>query len=172
VHIRACRSDSSLRLGRQSGAIRLRSGSHKHPEGPRLAPATDLPHTHRMVRVGQGRCLTPKGSVVTGSYPSCEGRGLPTALPASSSSVLGRSSRGGFRRYERVVVRDRSRTGQFHLPDKEFRYLRHFCYPVMAGSRDVTRSFLPGSSCRQEGRTVPFLDHTGVVSIECPACSL
>jgi hypothetical protein len=45
--------------------------------------------------------------------------------------------------------------GSLCLPDKEFRYLRHSCYSVMAGCHAVARSFLPDSPCRHEDRTVP-----------------
>jgi hypothetical protein len=46
------------------------------------------------------------------------------------------------------------------LPDKEFRYLRHCCYSLVdtfitsTNLDKRTRSFLPGSPCRHEGRTV------------------
>src|SRR4051794_22704110 len=42
-----------------------------------------------------------------------------------------------------------------HLPDKEFRYLRHACYSAsLLDVACVARSFLPDSSCRHEDRTV------------------
>jgi hypothetical protein len=99
------------------------------------------------------RSLAPKGSVVTGS---CRyDRGLPTASPASSIDPFLTGSTGeGFAVMSGDFARDRSRAGQFDLPDKEFRYLRHVCYPVMTGCHDVARSFLPGSPCRQRGRTI------------------
>ena len=46
----------------------------------------------------------------------------------------------GFHRFEPVDECDRSHSGQFMLPDKEFRYLRHFCYLPNTHIR-ATRSF-------------------------------
>jgi hypothetical protein len=43
---------------------------------------------------------------------------LPSVLPAALHAPV------GFHRFEPVDECDRSHSGQFHLPDKEFRYLR------------------------------------------------
>ena len=48
-----------------------------------------------------------------------------------------------------IDVRDRSRTGQFHLPDKEFRYLR-----TVIVTAAVYRRF--GSKLRPCGLTSPL----------------
>ena len=60
---------------------------------------------------------------------SASRRGLPTALPAGYRLVLGRGSRVGLRRYERVCHTESLPCRANSLPDKEFRYLRHVVTP-------------------------------------------
>jgi hypothetical protein len=62
--------------------------------------------------------------------------------------------------------------GTLDVPDKEFRYLRHFCYsdfPLFGFV--VIRSFLPDSPYRYGDRTVPSRIGHGVRPA-CLACSL
>jgi hypothetical protein len=61
----------------------------------------------------------PEGISRYGVIPR-RGRGLPTALPVGCRFVLDRSSRGGFRRYERVIAQDRSCAGQITYPTRNF----------------------------------------------------
>jgi hypothetical protein len=114
-------------------------------EGPRIAATLDLP----LPAVIAASLLSR--SVVTGPYFR-RSRGLPTALPVAIDGSVGFTVMSG------IDVCDRSRTGQLCLPDKEFRYLRHPVTPASCiHDETVARSFLSGSSCRHEVRTISSL---------------
>ena len=77
--------------------------------------------TPRSVSLDQGRRVMEAGASIRGSHPRVvTGTADATVLP-SVSPAAHLLRREGFTDLSRFAVRDRSRTGQCHLPDKEFR---------------------------------------------------
>src|SRR5437588_7560201 len=90
------------------------------------------------------RSLVLSDSVVTGPYLLTQAEGFPRHYPPSLASFLIEAAGVGFAVMSGIYPRNRSRGGQVgYLPDKEFRYLRQFCYSPL--EEWVARSFLPDS---------------------------
>jgi hypothetical protein len=90
---------------------------------PRIASFIDLSFDRE-------RSLSLYGISRYGAIPTRSAEGFPRHYPPSIALSLRQGSRLGLRRYERVRA--------ICLPDKEFRYLRQFCYlhPPNCGGRD------------------------------------